>query len=121
MIKFISIDPGETTGIAAYDGRDLTFTMTVSSQKLLRNGFRNKLIAMSTPEIVLIEDVPKLKPDPHQLILVAELIRWFRIAAYEVVTIQPSQWKNFVGRVEIPGQHARDAATMGKWWIENHG
>ena len=119
-MKVLSIDPGQTTGIAAYEGRELSFTLTVSSRKLLSNGFLNKTMAMALPEIILIEDVPKLKPDPHQLVLVAELIRWFRVAAYETVLIQPSQWKGFVKRVEIPGQHARDAATMGKWWIENN-
>jgi hypothetical protein len=115
--KFLSIDPGETTGVAAYEGSDLSFTMTLSSRKLLSNGFLNKLLSMATPEVILIEDVPKFKPDPHQLILVAELVRWFRVAGFEVVTIQPSQWKNFVSRVEIPGQHARDAASMGRWFI----
>lgn len=117
MKKFISIDPGQMTGIAAYEGKELNFTLTVSSRKLLSNGFLNGLILLSKPEIVLIEDVPKLKPDPHQLVLVAELIRWFRVAGYQVEMIQPSQWKNFVKRVEIPGQHARDAATMGAYYL----
>lgn len=119
MKKFLAIDPGETTGIAAYENDELTFSLIVSDQKLLSNGFLNKVLSLSEPEIILLEGVPLIRSDPRQLILFAELSRWFRVAGYEVIKIQPVQWKNFTGRVKISGQHARDAATMGKWWIEN--
>lgn len=118
MKKILSIDPGETTGIAAFENDELTFAMTVSCEKLLSNGFLNKLISISSPDTVLIEGVPLIRSDPKQLILVAELRRWFKVAGYEVELIQPSQWKSFAERAKIPGQHARDAATMGKWWID---
>lgn len=117
-MRILSIDPGITTGVAASTENGLEFSMTIRREKILGNGFLNKLVAMSKPEVVLIEGVPHFAPDIEQLKLKEELVRWFSVAGFAVYEIQPSQWKGLVHRVEIPGTHARDAATMARWYIE---
>lgn len=119
MMRVLSLDPGITTGVAVYnDQARLKFSMAVPAEEILKNGFLNKLVSLSQPEVVLIEDIPTRAPHPDQAALHQELCRWFRVAGFQVENIQPSQWKGLVKRVEIPGEHARDAATMAKWWIE---
>lgn len=119
-MNVLSIDPGITTGIALSTEFGLEISMTVRKEKILGNGFLTKLIAMTRPDVVLIEGVPNFSPNPEQVALEKELVRWFSVAGFSVYEVQPSQWKGFVSRVEIPGQHARDAATMGRWWIERN-
>jgi len=51
----------------------------------------------------------------------SHITQWFNIASYPVEMIKPVQWKGLIGRVEIPGQHARDAATMASWWLAQKG
>lgn len=120
MKKYLSFDPGFITGIALSNTHDVEITMTVTREMVLSNGFLSKLVAMTKPDVVLVEGIPAFMPHPAIVELKAEIVRWFRIAGYEVHEIQPSQWKGFVKRVVIPGQHARDAASMCRWWVENN-
>lgn len=118
MRRVLAIDPGWTTGIAIYDENgELDMTMTVRKEKIYKNGFLNNLVKMSKAEVVLLESLPKSNVDKETQKLHTHLSSWFRTAAYELIDIQPSQWKGLATRVEIPGQHARDAATLGRWWI----
>lgn len=118
-MKLLSIDPGLTTGIAVYDENgELDLSMTVRKEKILGNGFLNKLVSIAQPEVVLVEDTPPFMPNQEIVALKLELCRWFRVAGFQVEIIKPSEWKKLTKRVEIPGQHARDAATMARWWIE---
>lgn len=119
-MQILSIDPGITTGIAISSDTYLEISMTVRHEKVLSNGFLNKLVSMAKPDVVLIEDIPAFMPHPDMVKLKTELVRWFRVAGFDVREIKPSQWKKLTTRVEIPGVHARDAATMSKWWVESN-
>lgn len=120
-MRILSIDPGFTTGIAILeeDG-SLESSITITRKGLFRNGFFNHLIALAKPDVVVIEELPQNSVSPEMRDLHGHLANWFRIAGYRVEHVKPAQWKGLVQRVEIPGQHARDAATMGKWWAERN-
>lgn len=119
MSRILSLDPGLTTGIAISTEDGVEVTMTVGKTKLLANGFFNHLVLMAKPDFVLVETVPDRSPDLTQFALVQHVYNWFKTAGYVTHLIRPVEWKNFVERVEINGSHARDAATMARWWIEN--
>lgn len=122
MSRVLSVDPGITTGIAIYDAEgQLELSMTATKDKIMKNGFMNKLVALSHPNVVLVEELPKNNVHQETSDLYGYVTSWFKIAGYNLVTIKPSQWKGLTKRVEIPGQHARDAATMARWWIESNG
>lgn len=120
MSRILSIDPGITTGIAIYDEHGvLEASITASKDKIMSNGFLNKLVAISHPSVVILESLPRNNIHQETAELHSHLSRWFRVAGYEIAHIKPSQWKGLAKRVEIPGQHARDAATMGRWYLES--
>jgi hypothetical protein len=117
-MRILAIDPGLTTGIAVYNEQnDLELSLTVSKKGIYRNSFLSKLVALCQPQIVLLEDLPRSNIHKETRELHAHLQVWFRVAGYQLVDIRPGQWKGLVKRVEIPGQHARDAATMVAWYI----
>lgn len=121
-MRVLSIDPGFTTGIAIYDSEgNLECSMAVTLKGLHRNGFLGHLISVAKPDITLIEAMPTNNITADMMAIHSHISQWFRIAGYPVETIRPSQWKNLVERVEIPGSHARDAATMATWWIKQRG
>jgi len=117
-MRVLSIDPGSWTGIAVLTDA-VELTMTVQHEKIYGNGFLNHLVLISKPDVVIIEDYPLGQPNLNQVALVNHIESWFKTAGYRVEKIQPVRWKNLIARVEIPGVHARDAATMASWWIEN--
>lgn len=116
-MRILAFDPGLTTGIAVY-GEDGTLELSITATKarVLKNGFLNKLVAMASPDKVLIEALPTQKANQEVVDLFAVLSRWFRVAGFDTEIITPGQWKGMVQRVEIPGVHARDAATMAAWY-----
>lgn len=117
-MRILSLDPGITTGIAVYnDDGNLECSMAVTLKGLYRNGFFSYLISISKPDITLVESLPTNHVDPDTLRVYSYITQWLNIASYPFETIKPAQWKGLVARVEIPGQHARDAATMAKWWL----
>lgn len=122
MQRVLSIDPGHTTGIAAFDeAGTLKFSMTVSKESVYENGFMESLTKMAKPDIVLIECLPSQVVDKQTQLIWFHFNQWYRVAGYTVLDILPAQWKGLVARVEIPGQHARDAATMGRWYLRAKG
>lgn len=120
MRRVLSIDPGLTTGIAIYDENGkLEAAVTASKDTIYVDGWLNKLVALAQPEVVLIEAIPISQLVEIDMIdLYAYLKEWLKRTDLEIEIITPSQWKKLIERVEIPGQHARDAATMGAWWIK---
>lgn len=119
-MRVLSLDPGFTTGVAIYDTEgDLECSMAVTLKGLHRRGFFNHLISVSQPDITLIEALPTNNVTSDMMAIHSYITQWFKIAGYPVELIKPAQWKHLTDRVEIPGQHARDAATMAKWWIQN--
>lgn len=117
-MRILSIDPGYTTGIAILDEDGaIESSITVTHKGLFRNGFLNHLIAIAKPDVVLIEELPQNLVSVEMRELHSHISNWFKVAGFRVESIKPAQWKGLVQRVEIPGQHARDAATMGSWWI----
>lgn len=119
-MRILSIDPGFTTGIALYDNdEELEWSMAVMRKGLHRNGFLSHLVNIARPDIVLIEALPTNNVSSDMAAIHSHISQWFKIAGYRVEHIRPVEWKNLVTRVEIPGQHARDAATMALWWIKN--
>lgn len=118
MNKILSIDPGHTTGIAAFDeAGNLNFAMTVPKEFIYRKGFMESLTKLAKPDVVLVEKTPDRMADHLTEHIWVYFRMWYKVAGYDVVDISPSQWKGLVERVEIPGQHARDAASMAKWYM----
>lgn len=95
--------------------------MAVTLKGLNRNGFFNHLVSTAKPDITLIEALPTNNISNEMMAIHSHIAQWFSIAGYKVEMIRPAQWKGFTDRVEIPGQHARDAATMAQWWLEQKG
>lgn len=121
-MRVLSIDPGFTTGVAIYDeDGNLECSMAVTLKGLHRNGFFNHLISTARPDITLIESLPMNNVTPEMMAIHSHITQWFNIAGYPTELIKPAQWKGLTHRVEIPGQHARDAATMGIWWLAQKG
>lgn len=119
-MRLLAIDPGITTGIAVYnENGELELSITATKDKIMSNGFLNKLVALSHPTVVILEQIPNRNTHQETAELYLYLSTWFRVAGYELQPIKPAQWKGLVQRVEIPGQHARDAASMGKWYLES--
>lgn len=120
-MRVLSIDPGFTTGIAIYDEEgNLESSMAVTLRGLHRNGFFGHLVSHAKPDVVLIEALPTNNVSSDMMAIHSHITQWFKIAGYVVELIRPAQWKGLATRVEIPGQHARDAATMAAWWIKNN-
>lgn len=121
-MRVLSIDPGMTTGIAVYDeDGNLECSMAVTLKGLHRNGLFGYLVSQAKPDITLIEALPINNVTPEIRMIHSHITQWFKIAGYPVELIRPSQWKGLAKRVEIPGQHARDAATMAAWWLAQKG
>lgn len=118
-MKILSIDPGYTTGIAVLEDGELESSITVTRKGLYRNGFFNHLVSLSKPDVVVIEALPQNLVSSEMRTLHGFVTNWFKVAGYDVHLVNPGQWKGMVTRVEIPGQHARDAATMGRWWVQS--
>lgn len=119
-MRILSLDPGHTTGIAILnESGDLEVSMAVPKETVFRRGFLSSLIRMSDPDVVLLEGLPTRMVDPITQDIWSHFSKWFNVAGYKVEIIQPSQWKGLVERVEIPGQHARDAASMAKWYVKS--
>lgn len=121
-MRILAFDPGLTTGIAVLDENgEFEMAITVTKDRVLKNGFLNKMVALSVPDKVLIEALPLQKINPEVIDLFSHLKRWFTVAGYETEIILPGQWKGMVERVKIPGQHAIDAATMAAWYYRAKG
>lgn len=121
-MRVLSIDPGFTIGIAIYDDEgNLECSMAITLKGLHRNGFFSHLVSHAKQDITLIEALPTNNVSSEMMAIHSHITQWFRIAGYQVELVRPSQWKGLVQRVEIPGQHARDAATMGAWWLAQKG
>lgn len=121
-MRVLSIDPGFTTGIAIYDAEgNLECSMAVTLKGLFRSGFFNHLVSISKPDMTLIEALPMNNVTPEMMAIHSHITQWFKIAGYATEMIKPSQWKGLAERIEIPGSHARDAATMASWWLAQKG
>lgn len=116
-MRVLSIDPGHTSGVACYSGTVLEWSMTVDLKTWYTMGFVNRLEMLARQDVVLLEAVPTKYADPKTSTLFTMLHHHFTAAATELVVIQPGAWKGLVERATIPGQHARDAATMAMWYI----
>lgn len=121
-MRVLSIDPGYTTGIAVYGSdSELEASMAVTRRGLFKNGFLNHLVSIAKPDVVLIEALPQNLVSSEMQKIHGYITTWFTVAGMTPISIRPSQWKGLVERVEIPGVHARDAATMAKWWVLKEG
>lgn len=120
-MRILSVDPGYTTGIAIVDeDGEWESAFSVTRRGLYRNGFLNHLVAISQPDVVLIEELPASLVSSEMRQIHAYIANWFRVAGYEIENIKPAQWKGLATRIEIPGTHTRDAATMASWWVRQN-
>jgi hypothetical protein len=117
-MRVLSIDPGHTTGIACYSGHNgLEWSMSVNSDTWNGITFLIKLASLSKADRILVEGLPTKYVDDKTAAVFNSVKYGFEVANYPIVVVPPAAWKRLVKRVEIPGQHARDAATMAKWYI----
>lgn len=120
-MRILSIDPGYTTGVAVFDSDgEIESSMAVTRKGLFKNNFLNHLVSIAKPDVVLVEALPQNLVSIEMQRIHGYITTWFTVAAMEPQSIKPSQWKGLIERVEIPGQHARDAATMAKWWYKQN-
>lgn len=108
----ISIDLGETTGIASYElgKNDLRFTYTKNFQSLF------PLLALFPFDIVLLERFPIA----HSLEYVLEIA--YRTLIVQSILISPSEWKPFMKNKkrkfeDAETQHELDAINMLRYYL----
>jgi hypothetical protein len=120
-MRILALDPGHTTGVAVLgEEGEVEISMTIRGTIFLqRSGFIQDLVDIAKPETILIEALPTNFVDPLTSEVFHAIHRGFvsHCPFSSILVINPGQWKNMVQRVEIPGQHARDAATMAKWYL----
>lgn len=120
-MRVLSIDPGHSTGVAVFnDVGELEFSLVLADGAWDNASFLGKLSALARPDAVVVEGIPSKQVDDKTAARYHQIVRWFQVAGYKTHIVQPSQWKGLVSRVKIPGQHAMDAASMGKWFIEGY-
>jgi hypothetical protein len=117
-VRVLSVDPGHSTGIAVFVRGEYVLSLNISDSAWNDPDLLTGLVRLVKPDVVLLEGIPTKQVDEKTAARFYELERWFTVVGYKVHVIQPSEWKGLTKRVEIPGQHARDAATMAAWWIE---
>lgn len=117
-MRVLSIDPGHTTGVAIFEGGAYRLSLIIDDTGWNNTELLTSLVGLARPDVVLLEGLPTKQVDGKTAARFHTLRSWFTVAGYTVHIIQPSEWKGLTKRVEIPGQHARDAATMGQWWLE---
>jgi hypothetical protein len=120
----LAIDPGHTTGVAILDETGcLEVAMTVTSHKLFLDSkwlYRCYDLAHMGIErpVVVIERPPQKEVDAITTAIYQHLVHWFDSRDITLHQVMPGSWKGLTQRIAVPGQHARDAATMGRWFIE---
>lgn len=108
----LSIDLGETTGLAAYErsSRDLRCASTEHFQILL------PLLVLWKPDVILLERFPR----NHTLEYELEIV--YRQLASKSFLVSPGSWKPFMQAqekltLETKNQHERDAINMLRYYM----
>lgn len=108
----VSIDLGETTGIAAFEflSRDLRHTATEHFHALF------PLLALLNPDEILLERFPSA----HSLEYALEIV--YRQLSAEAILISPSEWKPFMKSKkrkfpDVKTKHEKDAINMLRYYL----
>ena len=118
--RILSIDPGDTTGIAFFLYGELRFSMTLNPGTVASRNFLRSLYLMTSPEIVIIEQIPPITHHAsEQSVVFHETLKWFENVGCKVIVINPGQWKGLVKRTKITSTHSRDAADMAEWYYRS--
>lgn len=122
MGNLLAFDPGHTVGVAAISSvGELVLAMTVPWETVNRLQFFPSLQKLVNPVMVLVENVPPLRPDKITASLQRDIVRWYTVAGIKVVQIDPSWWKPMIKREPLSGTHMTDAYTMARWYLGKEG
>jgi len=78
--------------------------------------FIMSLATMTKPSTIVIEIPPAqtVHPNKDQSRIYDTLERFYKIAGFNVVSMNPGQWKGLIERTKVDATHIRDAADMAK-------
>jgi hypothetical protein len=119
-MRVLAVDPGHTIGLAFVTTQfGLRWSMTIPTDHDGYLDLFGRMVELANPTVVLIEGIPSKFVDEKTSQIFHAVRHWVDLETnhFEIVVVKPAAWKGLVKRVEIPGQHARDAATMAKWYI----
>jgi len=115
--RILSIDPGESTGIAYIEDGEFVWGMVAEPKAFDSEIFVLSLTTMTKPTTIVLEAPPTKTTfyNADQYRIYEQLLRFYQNAGFRTVTMNPGRWKGFMERTDIKSTHARDAADMGKF------
>jgi hypothetical protein len=114
--RILAIDPGETTGISYIEDGNFVWGMICLPECFDRESFIMGITKMTQPTTIVLEVPPAQTAhyNKDQFRIFETLDRFYRIADFNVIKLNPGQWKGLVERTKIDATHIRDAADMAK-------
>lgn len=114
--RILAIDPGETTGISYVENGNFVWGMVCRPECFDSEDFILGITKMTRPSTIVIEIPPAqtVHPNKDQSRIYETLDRVYRIAGFNVVRMNPGQWKNLIERMKVDATHIRDAADMAR-------
>lgn len=118
VTRLLSFDPGTTTGISFLSGGDFVFGMAATYDLFKNKDFMSSLTRITQPTVVLIERPPDMHNNVNsvQMRIYHHVLSWYQFAGYNVVEINPGQWKKLVERSRVDSVHIRDATDIAVWY-----
>lgn len=114
--RILSIDPGESTGIAFIEDGEFVWGMVAEAKSFDNEIFILSLTTMTKPTTIVLESPPTKTTfyNADQYRIYEQLLRFYQNAGFRTVTMNPGQWKKIMERTLVDSTHIRDAADMGK-------
>ncbi len=114
--RILAFDPGEDTGIAYIANGEFVWGMLCRPPAFDSEQFIFSLTKMSQPTTIVIESPPNntLFFNQDQFHIFTTLCKCYRTAGYNVVEMNPGQWKKLIERSKLDATHIRDATDMAK-------
>lgn len=116
LSRILAIDPGETTGISYLENGNFVWGMVCRPECFDSEDFILGITKMTKPTTIVLESPPAqtVHPNKDQSRIFETLSRVYKIAGFNVVHLNPGQWKGLIDRTKIDATHIRDAADMAK-------
>jgi c-di-GMP-related signal transduction protein len=114
--RILAFDPGETTGIGYVVDGEFRWGMVCRPECFDHEVFLMNIATMTQPTTIVIEIPPSqtVHYNKDQSRIYERLERFYRVAGWNVISINPGQWKKLIERSKIDATHIRDATDMAK-------